>query len=435
MSAKRSLALLAAASTATLALVTASPALPAAATGALRICTGCAAAGGDLSQFNYVILHAWEHGRIPALKAANPGIKVLVYKNMSATCEYHVQNGRDEAFLSTGVGYAWAHAHQPDWFLRDTQGLEIEFADYPGVWLMDVGSPAYQEAWLANVGAELRAYGWDGVMVDDTNVSARWHTGGRTIAKYPTDQAYAAATRSFLARVGPALQAQGSLVLPNIATAWPDGPLVWRDWIQFTSGAVLEYWSKWGTGNSEHFAESDWFYRQQFLSITQEAKKIFLGITYAPPDDVRSMRYARASFLLDWDGGPGALIFEPWGTGPQPPFSPEWTTDIGRPLEPRRDVGGVLRRNYSGGVALANISNTASRTVSLGRTYLAPDGKRVRSVRLEPKSGIVLRTLGRSLSAYAEPAGSADRHDATSLAARFHMKLASMTHSSRARGF
>src|SRR5207249_7376948 len=47
------------------------------------------------------------------------------------------------------------------------------------------------------------------------------------------------------------------------------------------------------------------------LPISQQAGKIFIGITYAPADDVRSMRYARASFLLDWNGGPSALTFEP----------------------------------------------------------------------------------------------------------------------------
>jgi hypothetical protein len=413
VAAKRFLALLTVVSTTVLALAAASPALPAAATGALRICTGCAEAGGDLTRFSYVILHSWERGRIPALKAANPGIKVLVYKNMAATYEYAVRDGRDQAHLPAGVGYAWARANRPEWFLRDTRGRAIEFADYPQLWLMDVGARSYQEAWLASVAFELRAHGWDGVMIDDANVSARFHVGpGKTIAKYPSDAAYTAATRSFLARVGPALQAQGKLVLPNVFAEWPQAPHVWRDWLQFTSGAVQEYWTKWGVGPDEHFGDRDWLYRQQFLAITQEAKKIFLGITYAPPDDVRSMRYARASFLLDWDGGPSALIFEPSGKDPRPPFLRQWTTDIGRPLGPRHAVGGVLVRNYSGGVALANISSDDARTVDLGRTHVTPDGQRVSSVRLGPKTGLVLRAVNRSLSARSKPALKQGRRDA-----------------------
>lgn len=423
MRSKRSLALLVLFAALGTTLLIPSPALSASSTGALRICTGCAAGGGDLSRFGYVILHAWEHGRIRDLKARNPHIKVLVYKNMSAAYEYGLEKGRDLRFLPAGVGYAYARQHRPDWFLLDRQGRRIEFADYEQLWLMDVGSPSYQRAWLANVAAELRVHGWDGVMIDDTNVSPGSHLEeGRTVAKYPNDSAYTGATRSFLARIGPALKAQGHLVLPNVYTEWPDGPAIWRDWLQFTSGAVLEYWTKWGGESAEHFAERDWVYRQQFFSITQQARKIFLGITYAPVGDVRSMRYARASFLLDWNGGPSAVVFEPRGKEPQPPFSREWTMDIGRPLGRRREVVGVLRRNYSRGVALANISSDSTRTIDLGRPYLAPDGERVSSVRLGPKSGVVLRAVGRSLSVHTGAARSADRHHTKRPAARLRKK-------------
>jgi hypothetical protein len=51
--------------------------------------------------------------------------------------------------------------------------------------------------------------------------------------------------------------------------------------------------------------------------------------------DVRSMTYARGNFLLDWDGGPSALIFEPSNPEAQDPFSASWTQDIGTPLAAR----------------------------------------------------------------------------------------------------
>lgn len=418
---KRVIALLAVAAATAAVLSSTPPASRAAATGALRICTGCAASGGDLSRFDYVILHAWEHGRIAALKAQNPAIKVLVYKNMAATYEYMVHNGRDDALLPAGVGYAWARQHRPEWFLRDTQGSTIEFADYPELWQMDVGDPAYQEHWLASVGFELRTHGWDGVVIDDANVSSRFHTGDRVVAKYPTDAAYTAATRSFLARVGPSLLAEGHLVLPNIFAEWPSAPAVFRDWLQFGSGAVLEYWTKWGQGSSQHFGEREWHYRQQFLPIVQEAGKIFIGITYAPADDVRSMRYARASFLLDWNGGPSAMIFEPQGPVARQPYSSEWTIDIGRPAGPREQAGSVLRRSYTGGLALANSSESESQEVDLGRPYVTPDGARVTSVRLAPETGLVLRAAERTLSS--QPAApTVERHDVARLTERLRAK-------------
>jgi hypothetical protein len=357
-------------------------------TGALRICSSCAQNAGDLSRYDYAILNAWDAYRIPALKAANPALKLLVYKNASMTVDYSVSGGVDNPFLTTGVGYAAASATHPEWFLRDTAGQRVESSGYAGAWLMDLGSRAYQDAWLQNVAAEVRAQGWDGVMVDDVNVTPRWHTGVRTLAAYPTDASYTAATRSFLARVGPALRAQGALFVPNIYTEWPTGPVVWRDWLQFTSGAVQEYWTKWGQASGDHFTGADWSYRQQFLGITQAAGKLYLGVTYAPKSDVRSMTYARASFLLDWNGGSSALVFEaPDG---QDPYASEWTAQIGRPAGAKVVAGGAWRRGYSGGTVLVNPSG-APVTVTLGRPHLQADGTRVSSVTLAPATGLVLR--------------------------------------------
>ena len=93
-------------------------------------------------------------------------------------------------------------------------------------------------------------------------------------------------------------------MIPNIYIPYSSSALsTWLDWISFTSGGMQEFWSKWGTSSTGHFGGADWTYRQQFLGATQKAGKIFLGLSYAPNADARSMRYARSTFLLDWDGG------------------------------------------------------------------------------------------------------------------------------------
>ena len=208
-------------------------------TAALRICSGCDAHGlTDGSRYSYVILHAWQAGLIPKLKAANPGLKALVYKDMAATVSYACRDGRDDAHLPARVGYCWAGANRPGWFLTDTNGRRIEFCDFAGAWQMDVGDAAYQRQWTSNVLADLKTEGWDGVMIDDANQSERWHLCGRTIAKYPTDADYSAATDRFLASVAPALTAEGFLVLPNISIDewWSTrGLAVWDRWVSASS--------------------------------------------------------------------------------------------------------------------------------------------------------------------------------------------------------
>jgi hypothetical protein len=247
--------------------------------------------------------------------------------------------------------------------------------------------------------------------------------------EYPTQASYQAATRSFLARVGPRIRAAGLLVLPNIQ-AHPvlAGPRLWADWTQFTSGGTREYWMKWGSGYDGHFSGDGWDDLQDVFETVQKAGKVFLTSTTAPNDDVRSMRWGRASFLLGWNGGPSAFAFDSGKA--VDPWSPEWTIDVGKPVGPRQRAGHVWKRRYTDGVVLANVSEKASQKIGLDRAYVRPSGEHVTAVTLRPMTGLVLRERG--LRAYAKAkAATQERHDATRLAERLHPKVQSATSSFR----
>jgi Hypothetical glycosyl hydrolase family 15 len=365
--------------------------------GALRICTDCARTGGDLSRYRYVILNSWDAPLLPALRAQNPGLKALVYKNLTFTVSYGCSGGVDLPHQTAGVGYCDANANHPDWFLTDQAGNRLNSSGFSQAWMMDVGNAAYQDRWLANVKADVQAGGWDGVFMDDTDASMDWHLNGRTIARYPTAAAWRAATRSMLARVGPALTSAGVLAVPNLYAPWGsdyDAQATWSDWIQFTSGAAQEFYSKWGTASSAWFASSDWTFRQQFQAITEQAGKIFLGITYAPQSDTHSMAWARANFLLfDDPAADGALIYEFSDPEAQDPYSGAWTADIGSPLGARFQVGVAWRRNFSGGTVVVNPTSSTV-TVALGQPYLTDSGVSASSLTLGPTSGAILRSAG-----------------------------------------
>jgi putative glycosyl hydrolase-like family 15 (GHL15) protein len=359
--------------------------------GTTRICTGCADGAGDLSRYGYVTLHAWQYDRIVGIKAANPKVKVLVYKDMASTPDYDCQGGRDDELLPSGVGYCWTLANHPDWFTVDQAGRRIEWQTWGGNWQMDVGSPGYQDQWATNVLSDLRRYGWDGVVIDDANVDESGLVGGSKMREYPTQPSYQAATRSFLARVGPRLIQSGFLVIPNIQAdpVLADASL-WADWIQFTSGGTRESWMKWGSGRGGHYGAVGWDDLQGVFDTVQRAGKIFLTTTTAPADDVRSMRWGRASFLVGWNGGPSAFIFDP--NAPIDPWSAEWTIDVGRPIASRVRVGAsVWRRDYTGGTAVVNTSEQAPQTVQLGSSYLTPEGVPITELTLKPMTGLVLR--------------------------------------------
>jgi hypothetical protein len=351
-----------------------------------RFCSNCVESGGDLSRFAFVGLNAWFHDRIPAMKARNPSAKALVYKDMASTRSWSCGG-----LIPTGVDYCWAEANHPEWFTLDGRGRRIEWAGYPGVWQMDVGTPAYQEEWAANVIAELRANGWDGVVIDNANVDESPYLGGRTMWEYPTQASYQAATRSFLARVCPEVIAAGFLCLPNIqAHRVLANDDLWADWVQFTSGGTREYWMKWGTGTSGRFGGPGWSDLVRVFERVQVAGKIFLPSTYAPLTDIASIRYARASFLLAWDGGPSASIVAPTPEATDP-WSEEATVEIGKAAGRRYFACGVWQRDFEAGKVVVNPS-TSLRHVPLGGTYELPGGSRVSELDLAPRSGAVLRT-------------------------------------------
>ena len=369
-------------------------ATPSSGIGAWRICTDCAESAGDLSRYRYVVLNSWDAPLLPVLKAANPGLKALVYKNLSFTMAYTCSSGTDNRYLPSGVAYCDSSRNHADWFLTDPGGSRLNSYYFQQAWMMDVGNPGYQARWLSNVLTDLRSGGWDGVMLDDTNADMGWHLHGRTIARYPTSASWRAATRSMLATVGPALRNSGFLAIPNLSTPWAsdyDAQATWSDWLRFTSGAVQEYYSKWGSSSSGWFAGNDWTFRQKFQTLTEQAGKIFLGLTYAPKGDERSMAWARANFLLqDEPANGGALIFEATDPEAQDPYSASWTADVGSPVGPRFQVGSAWRRTFTSGTVVVNPTSSTV-TVGLGARYTTSGGSTTRSVTLGPTSGAILR--------------------------------------------
>lgn len=208
--------------------------------------------------YRYVVLNAWNNRQIPKIRAADPGVEIYVYKDMSSTRSYACHSGKDDRLLPTGIGYCWAERHHPGWFLGDETGSRIEWRDYPGHWWMDVGIRAYQRRWRSNVLSELRRKGWDGVMVDNAILDPRYYLGeGESIPKYPSVRAYRSATRAFLRTVGPSIRSGGFGFVPNIGGADATAMLLHR-WSVYTTGFLREHWSRYGTGSGAPFGGWDW---------------------------------------------------------------------------------------------------------------------------------------------------------------------------------
>ena len=346
-------------------------------------------AASRLRRFGYVVLNAWDYPAIPSIREENPRAQILLYKDMSSTRSSACQNGEDQALLPTGVGYCWADQNHPEWFLLDQNGNRIEWRNYPGHWWMDVGNSEYQATWAAGVTEELKVHGWDGIMMDNAIVDpVHYLPAGHWIPSYPTVDAYAGATESFLASVGPRVVDEGFQVIPNIGGA-DAPPEMLSTWVRHTSGALREHWSRYGTGNGPPFGGWDWERQMSQMEAVEAQGKVFLVVTYGFMSNRRLMRYARASFLLGWNGGSSAFCYRP-AQGVDP-WARDWTIGAGLPTGPRYRVRSVWRRRFTRGTVLVNPTG-AQVTVRLGRPYRMLSGRVITSIRMKPRTGAVLRT-------------------------------------------
>ncbi len=301
---------------------------------------------------------------------------------------------------NTGVPYAEAARH--GWLLKDASGDLLVNSRYPSNYVGDVGNPQYQRAWLRNVLAFLARHHDDGVLIDDVLYDLEPLTETEASA-YPTQQAWAAAQLSFIRAVGPALRSRGYYVLVNAAGYVPgdarsdtgaNTATWWRELAPYVSGFMNEYFAETPDGNGTLRStggswSQNWDGWQRLVRVAQSVGRDFVGVTYGDPGDTRAMSYAKASFLLDWNGGGGAFVFD--ATEGRDAWNSAWTQNIGLPLDAKRRVGSGWLRRYSAGLVLINPSPTSTQSFVLPGRYVTADGQVVTSATLPPTQALILQ--------------------------------------------
>ena len=312
-------------------------------------------------------------------------------------------------------GVPWETAVAKNWLLRDASGNYVPFGD--GVsYLADVGNPAYQRA-LAEALVRLLSSdrGVDGVMVDNVSGSLI-----QPSSAYPSNAAYRTAMRSLVVAVSAALRAHHRTLAVNanmsdgatpnwqglFGNACDATQLLWwyRRLAAYVDVFVNENWEmNWDGSGSLRFSGTsacteNWDGWQRLLGAVQRMRKTFVAVTSGGSDSAGAAKatYLRASFLLDYDGGPSAFIYAPSGLGnySAPPLGPTaepWNVDVGRARQRKHRVGVGWRRDFGLGVVLIDPSSTTAQTFSLGGVFRLPDGTSVRSITLQPGTAAILR--------------------------------------------
>jgi hypothetical protein len=341
-------------------------------TGIIRLGSTFHAAGG-YDRYSYIIVDV------------NDALAAGVRKYPATTLVY--MNGTslpDDYF--TGVPLEQAVAR--GWLLKDANGANILNIAYEHV-VGDFGDPAYQQAFVTNVAAFLKRTKNDGIFLDDVIGAPVSFTGGPLPVRYPTPEAWENAMASFVAAIGKGLRARGYYVLVNpskfvsgdgrsdtaeLMTGW------WRRLAPHVDGFMSEYWMQNAVDITQRRAIGSAWYEnwtgwQSLQRVAQSAGAEFFALFYAKGTDAQVMRYARTTFLLDWSGRGGALMYEP--TDRADPFHPMWVKQVGLPVGPKTQrQPGVFQRRFQKALVIVN-ATTQPVTVRINgvpRTIAAADG-------------------------------------------------------------
>ena len=249
--------------------------------------------------------------------------------------------------------------NHPDWFLLDQNGNRIVYNN--NTYYMDPGNAEYRAFWLQRAKALQEQYDWDGVFIDNVEVSLnKLENMEIALAKYPDDASYQAAIESFLKYVYENhFEPSGLPVLANIISV--DDWDVWLRYLQYLDGAMIEAFAvDWSNG---YRSSTDW--KEQLSAVEQalaQNKQIIL-VSQSGQARPKHQQFSLASYLLvadrnayfryaDSDNYREVALYE------------NYSLDLGTALGPRYKDGSFWRRDFTNGSVLVD-PNTHSSEIQL----------------------------------------------------------------------
>ncbi len=341
-----------------------------------------------------VVLNAWFYPYISKFRAANPNIKVLVYKDLSSARSYAVEDGVDHEYLPSGVGYVYAMQNHPEWFLTDDDGNHLEYSGYSEHWQMDVGNSEYQEYWSDQVVNELQDKDWDGVLMDNALFTADTYHAGVFPKNYKTNQSFQDAYKSMLAVIKTKLDLKHKKGIANMANARLYSGL-WDSYLEHMHGGFDEWWLVFGKNNYLQDYSEGMSVQIGEVSSAESQGKIALVQPHSGVNDEQGFYYAFASYWLVNEGNAYFSEQEVTDAYKNPsPWRKEYEWNFGKAAGSYYELGTrVYRRDFTRAIVIVNANSTGSVKIDLNKTCLDKDGQKVKSLILNAQSGVVLRKI------------------------------------------
>lgn len=223
---------------------------------------------------------ATDQSRIAAIKAENPGCKVLVYQDA-----YYWRSGSG-GNLTDAIDPTIQNAHEA-WFLHDSvSGARLQ-SPFAGDYIMFLGQTDMQSFVVSGVQAVVSASGFDGVFFDDLTANVAFSYPTKTYgqpfnattnprlfdSRFPVDAsgnitpagatAWQAGATYFLQNAATTLKNSGMLVYGNLGGTYQFGSL-WQTWAQYLDGAMEESLGD----NGQGIPASRFYVTQQLANLT-----------------------------------------------------------------------------------------------------------------------------------------------------------------------
>ncbi len=301
--------------------------------------------------------------------------------------------------IYTGSQLATQH---PEWILRDGAGnkLFIPWGCSNGTcpqYAADITNPAFRADWIAKLKGTL-AKGYKGAWIDDVNLELRVGNGngadvlphsaslGRTMNAADWRKSMADFTEQIRREIPNHELLHNSIWYAGQGAGREKNADVQRqiasaDYINLergvTDGGLTGGSGEWSLRAVQAYADQ----------VHAQGKGLIIDAWESGDAD---REYSLANYLLINTGKDGVGDMsqgpEAWWSG--------WDADLGTATGNRYDWQGVMRRDFTGGIALVNEPGAPTRTVTLPRPMVTVDGRTVTQITLSARKGVVLRGEG-----------------------------------------
>jgi hypothetical protein len=285
-------------------------------------------------------------------------------------------------------------SQHPDWIFRDAYGnnLFIPWGCSGGTcpqYAFDFSNQGYISWWIGQAKA-MAAKGYKGLWVDDVNLAMRISNGSgtnvvpidRATNQPMTDAAWRQYFANFMTQVRQALP--GVEIVHN--AIWSAGPgAVGSDPSVQQEIKAADYINlERGVGDSGLTGDGSYWSVQNLFNYIDTVHR--LGAKIIIEDLSNIGEYGPASYFMI---SSGMDAFSDTSTYPNN-WPAMYDVTLGTPLGARYNWSGLMRRDFSGGMALINPPNAPAVTVTLPGTYKNTAGQFVSQITLSARQGALL---------------------------------------------